>query len=274
MRRLAFCLVTLILLLSAACTRSASKAEPTETLTFGQAMTKTALYKPTETPPPTFTPVFTATATPKPTDTPVPTATPFALDDVNEAHPRWEDIKAVVEAGAMGLKESCAGFSLQGRLFCPDEYVSKGDVAVYICRAIYNESQIPVATGTFRDVDHKANPKLAACLEQLLRDKVLVEVDDKIPVYHPNRYMTTAEGWAYFLRGVHGSGWDPPPSTGIYYSCHVGVWYGGWCEAFINEGFYDKSLGRPTPTEKLTRAEAATIIRSYLETDAVFKSLQ
>lgn len=282
-KKVAVFLLVVAALATVSCTRNASSAPiatleatvpPTEnilatnTAVFGTQAAQAELTAQAAVP--------TPTEVPEPTDVPTPTEIPFVADDVAEDHPEYETIKRVVTAETVSLKESCFYSSAAGMVFCPSDNVPRGEMATSICSAIYESGKIPGAIELFSDrtlreelwYDEDGEPTethaLTSCVEQLYRDDYIIDTNRGDP-FNPNRFVRNKDYWAFFLLGVHGSDYTPPEATGLYVNCPAQVDHSDWCEAFINQGYYDKSLGPPDPDETITRVELARAVEQYLQ---------
>jgi hypothetical protein len=87
--------------------------------------------------------------------------------------------------------------------------------------------------------------------------------------YCPERNVTRAEMAVFLLRAVHGAGYVPPASTGIFSDVPAAgkEWMQPWIEQFYREGITTGCAQSPLrycPEQSTTRGEMAVFIdRAY-----------
>jgi hypothetical protein len=273
----------LVLIVGSACTRNHDVPSATPdvnilaTAKAAVALTDTAAVTPTL--------PATSTSIPQPTSTSAPTSTedPFKATDVQSGVTYYQSVRDAVVSGSVLLKQQCKEHVIYstgdiGSLYCPGDFVYRDEIAMSICRAIYDLDSLPAPTGTFDDrslrrdlwTDDAGNKTpvyhLEACLEQMLRDGYTA--GPSVPgglFFIPERKVSFDEYWVFFLNGVHGGSWSPPSATGLYKNCPVGLWFSSWCESYINEGWYDLSKGPVDPGQPINRVDLARVIEQYLK---------
>ncbi len=114
--------------------------------------------------------------------------------------------KRVVQAGIM---PGCGGDK-----FCPGDPVTRADMAVFLENAKHYDVPfaMPPAVGTFADVP--ASFPLACWIEQFYRDGITAGCGGGN--YCPTLQVTRAEMAVFILKTRYGSGYTPPPCTGIF----------------------------------------------------------
>jgi len=204
---------------------------------------------------PTRTP--RATSTSGPTNTPQPTPTePIA--GIPEGEP-------FTEALYWFFAEGYPQYSRLGQALTPQSELNRGEAAMMYCRLIYQGAKLPVATGTFTDVDAAEYPELSACLEQLYRDGYISGTSTVSPRYEPEKPLLLGAMAVLQLRGLYNEpfaaapGWQPSAQVsgdpwGNYFDA---VWAYSWGEYLIRNGYYDLSFGRFTASEPASVAEVS-----------------
>lgn len=80
-------------------------------------------------------------------------------------------------------------------------------------------------------------------------------------IYCPTQEHTRTEGTVFFLRMLHGAGYVPPDSAGIFSDVEVGFWGAKWIEAAYNAGLIPACETTPElrfcPDNPLDRAMGA-----------------
>ena len=115
-----------------------------------------------------------------------PASAVATFNDVPTSHPFFQFIQALAAAGITG------GCSTSPPLYCPDNPVTRGQIAVFLLRAKHGPSyQPPAATGTFADVP-LAHP-FAGWVEQLAMEGITGGCGTSPARYCPNDTITRAQ---------------------------------------------------------------------------------
>jgi hypothetical protein len=136
-------------------------------------------------------------------------------------------------------------------------------MAVFLERGIRGNNFIPPpATGLLFD-DVAANSFAAAFIEQLFIDGITGGCGNNN--YCPNDSVTRAQMAVFLLRAKFGSGFSPPPATGIFTDVPVGA----FADRFIEELFRQGITGgcgnnNYCPTDNITRDQMAVfLVRTF-----------
>jgi M6 family metalloprotease-like protein len=81
--------------------------------------------------------------------------------------------------------------------------------------------------------------------------------------YCPADNTTRAQAAIFLLRGKYGSGYTPPPATGIFADAPTSYWAVNWIEQLYNEGITKGCASSPLsycPERNVTRAEMAVFL--------------
>jgi hypothetical protein len=179
------------------------------------------------------------------------------FEDVPESHWAFNYVEALARSGITN------GCSETPRLYCPEELISRAQMAVFIVRGIHGSDFVPPpATGeVFQDVS--AEDFAAAFIEQFYRDGITRGC--ATDMFCPNRSVTRAEIAIFLLRAKHGAEYAPPPATGIFDDVPLDHWAAAWIEQFSAEGITSGcGNGNYCPDEEVTRAQMAVhIIRTF-----------
>lgn len=118
--------------------------------------------------------------------------------------------------------------------YCPDDSVTRAQMAVFLERGMRGSSfNPPAATGTvFLDVS--AGSFAAAFIEQLFVDGITAGCG--ADNYCPSDQVTRAQMAVFLLRAVHGAGFSPPSATGIFADTPIGSFAVDWIEQLAAEG--------------------------------------
>jgi hypothetical protein len=164
----------------------------------------------------------------------------------------WPHIQAIAEAG---ITSGCGPTS-----YCPDDAVTRAQMAVFLLRGLYGGSyDPPAATGrVFYDVpiDYWAAP----WIERFALEGITCGCD--VNRYCPDADVTRAQMAVFLLRAKYGSSYKPPPATGIwFYDVPARFWASSWIEQLAAEGITGGCGGGAfCPNDGVTRAEMAVFI--------------
>ncbi len=153
--------------------------------------------------------------------------------------------------------------------FCPDNFLSRAEMAVTLIRATHGPSFVPPpATGIFGDVP--VSYWAAAYIEQLYHDGLTKGCSTSSLQYCPEGHLTRAEMVNFLMRYQHGTNFVPPPATGIFADVPTGP-NGHWAADAIEQGYHDGTTNgcatdplRFCPDVDLPREQmAAFIVKAF-----------
>lgn len=121
-------------------------------------------------------------------------------------------------------------------LFCPNDNVTRAQMAVFLQRATRGPSFTPPApAGIFADVP--TNYWAAAFIEQFRNDGITTGCASGPLRFCPENLVSRAEMAVFLLRSKHGSSYTPPPATGTRFTdVSASYWAAAWIEQLANEG--------------------------------------
>ena len=184
-----------------------------------------------------------------------PGETGISFDDVPEGYWAYSFIETLV---LNGIGSGCTATS-----YCPDDPMTRAHMAVFLERAMRGGSYVaPAATGTvFGDV--AANDFAAGYIEQFYRDGITSGCGGGN--YCPSGQVTRAQMAIFLLRAKYGSGYSPPPATGMFSDVSVNHWAARWAEQLAREGISSGcGGGRFCPNSSVTRAQMAVfVVRAF-----------
>jgi len=178
------------------------------------------------------------------------------FDDVPFGYWAYDFIQTL---GASGITSGCGGNN-----YCPEDPVTRAEMAVFLERGINGSSYTPPpATGTvFGDVPDTY--WAAAWVEQLASDGITGGCGGGN--YCPDNNVTRAEMSIFLLRSEHGSAYTPPTATGTQFTdVPVDYWAADWIEQLVAEGITSGcGGGNYCPDDNVTRAEMAVfLVRTF-----------
>ncbi len=177
--------------------------------------------------------------------------------DVPTDYWAWQWIDQLYGAGITG------GCILDPLQYCPEDTVTRAQMAVFLLRGIHGASYVPPdASGTvFADVP--SSYWASAWIEQLASEGVTGGCGNGN--YCPDDTVSRAQMAIFLLRARHGSSYSPPPATGIFTDVPVGYWADAWIEQLAAEGITSGcGPGIYCPDSPVTRAEMAVfLVRTF-----------
>ena len=184
--------------------------------------------------------------------------------DVPFTHQFWRYIEAFYDAGIT------TGCSQSPKKFCPLANVTRGEMAVFLERAMGNFNPSPNPTGMFDDVPYPGQPaSFQAFIEEFYNDGITTGCSRNPLKYCPQNFVTRGE-MAVFIERALGNFNPTPNPTGMFDD----VPYPGqpatftpFIEQFYNDGITTGCANNPLrfcPQNKVTRQEMAVfIVRAF-----------
>ena len=169
----------------------------------------------------------------------------------------WADryIEALFNAG---ITTGCAE---SPKRFCPEDTVSRDQMAVFLVRAKKGSNFTPLAAnGIFNDVP--ANHWAGGWIEQLYQEGATSGCASNPLRYCPDAKVTRAEMAVFLLRARYGSTYQPPTAYGYFDDVPAGHWAAPWIEELYDLGITTGCAEyRFCPDAQVTRAEMAVFLQ-------------
>jgi uncharacterized protein YoaH (UPF0181 family) len=182
------------------------------------------------------------------------------FEDVPTAYWAWEAIESLYAAGIT------SGCSSEPLLYCPENPVTRAQMAKFLLRTIFGPGYTPpAASGIFTDVpsDHWARN----WIEQLYLVGITSGCGSDPLAYCPEAEVTRAQMAKFLLRAEHGSAYLPPPGTGLFSDVPPGYWAVDWIDQLFAEGITTGCSTLPfsyCPENPVTRAQMAVfLVRTF-----------
>jgi uncharacterized protein YdeI (BOF family) len=174
--------------------------------------------------------------------------------DVPSDHWAWQYIERLYKAGVTG------GCSTNPLNYCPNAFVNRAQMAIFILRAKYGNTYAPpAASGTmFNDVP--AGHWAGAWIEQLANEGITGGCGNDN--YCPNTIVNRAQMAIFLLRGKYGNIYSPPAASGTMFGdVPTGYWAAAWIEQLANEGITGGcGGGNYCPNIPVNRAQMAIFL--------------
>ena len=147
-------------------------------------------------------------------------------------------------------------------LFCPDQQVSRAQMAVFLLKGMHGGSYVPpAATSTFGDVP--ANYWAKDWIEELKNEGVTSGCSTSPALFCPDSIVARDQMAVLLLKAKHGNTWVPPAATGLFQDVPTSYWAAPWIEALANEGITTGCSSSPRlycPTATVTRDQMAVFL--------------
>jgi uncharacterized protein YegL len=175
--------------------------------------------------------------------------------DVPTSYWAWDWIERLYRAGITG------GCSTNPLRYCPESFVTRAQMAIFLERGIRGSAYIPpAATGTaFTDVP--ISYWAAAWIEKLYADGITTGCGGGI--YCPDDNVTRAQMAIFLLRSKHGASYVPPPVGGTtgFADVPINNWAAAWIKQLAAEAITTGcGGGNYCPEDSVTRAQMAVFL--------------
>jgi uncharacterized delta-60 repeat protein len=182
------------------------------------------------------------------------------FEDVRFVHWAWAFVERLYKAGITG---GCGTSPLR---YCPDESVTRAQLAVFLLRGIHTSSYTPPAVGGstgFGDVP--VDYWSAAFIKQLAAEGITSGCGGGN--YCPEQSVTRAQMAVFLLKSKHGAGYVPPAvgsSTG-FGDVPPDYWAAAFIKQLVIEGITAGcGNGNYCPEQPVTRAQMAVfLVRTF-----------
>jgi hypothetical protein len=185
---------------------------------------------------------------------------PWIFSDVPDSHWAWSFVERLYDAGITG---GCAASPLR---YCPEEAVTRAQMAVFLLRGIHGPAYNPPAVGSgtgFGDVPSAY--WAAAWIKQLAAEGITGGCG--AGAYCPESPVTRAQMAVFLLRSKYGSGYSPP-GTGSdtrFGDVPPAYWAAAWIKQLVAEGITSGcGANAYCPEAPVTRAQMAVfLVRTF-----------
>ncbi len=167
-------------------------------------------------------------------------------------------IERLYNAGITG------GCSLVPLMYCPENTVTRAQMAVFLLRGIHGSGYTPPAVGAgsgFADVP--TNHPVAAWIKQLAAEGITGGCGNGN--YCPDAAVTRAQMAIFLLRSKYTSAYTPPPANGTFTDVPLSHSMVAWIEQLAIEGITGGcGAGVYCPDSNVTRAQMAVfLVRTF-----------
>jgi len=193
----------------------------------------------------------------------------FGVSSFADSTPQNWHWRFVESLYAQGITTGCAVSPMR---YCPDRAVTRGEMAVFLLRAMHAGDNTylpaPKMSDYFLDVPEAGKDWMKPWIEEFYEEGISTGCAVNLLRYCPERPVTRAEMAVFILRALHGEDYVPPAALGIFSDVPAPgrEWMAPWVEQFYNEGITTgcgvDAAGKPLycPERPVTRAEMAAFI--------------
>ena len=158
-----------------------------------------------------------------------------------------------------GITGGCAQSPLR---FCPEDNVTRAQMAVFLLKAIHSSIYLPPSSGDiFSDIP--ANYWAKDWINQLYTESVTGGCTQSPLSFCPEDNVTRAEMAVFLLKAIHGSSYHPPASGNIFSDVPSTYWAKDWINQLYAEGVTGGCSRSPLdfcPEDNVTRAQMAVFL--------------
>ena len=158
------------------------------------------------------------------------------FEDVPPNHYFYKDIQLLYGSA---VTTGCDSGGDAPRMYCPDQKVTKAQMATFVGRATHDPEYLPPpATGT-TFVDVPGNAWYAPWVERLYHTGMVTGLDigGGLKAYQPDLTVSRATMTIYLVRMRHGAGYVPPAvSSSLFIDVPPNAWYARWVEQARKDG--------------------------------------
>jgi len=175
-----------------------------------------------------------------------------------DAGPGYWAYSFIERLAASGITAGCGGGN-----YCPEDPVTRAQMAVFLLRGINGSGYSPAAAnGTvFNDVSQ--GTFAAAWIEEFASAGITAGCGNNN--YCPDTEVTRDQMAVFLLRAKYGSSYSPPPATGIFNDVDFSHWAVHWIEQLAAEGITAGcGGGNYCPEAVVTRDQMAVfLVRTF-----------
>lgn len=155
-----------------------------------------------------------------------------------------------------GITGGCVLSPLQ---YCPDNTVTRAQMAIFLEKGKNGSSFTPAAAGGNVFTDVPGTYWAAAWIEKLAQDGITGGCGSNI--YCPDSTVTRAQMAIFLLKAKYGSNYSPPPAIGTFTDVPTTYWAAAWIEQLALEGITSGCGGSNyCPDNPVTRAQMAIFL--------------
>ncbi len=164
------------------------------------------------------------------------------------------------------FKGVSSGCGLNPLVYCPENSVTRAEMAVFLLRAKHGLGYAPPpASHYFADMPVAGKEWMEAWVDEFYREGLTTGCGTGPLIYCPENNVTREEMAVFILRATHASGYSPAATSGIFSDMPVigKEWMESWVDEFYNEGITTGCASAPLrycPENNVTRAEMAVFI--------------
>lgn len=163
----------------------------------------------------------------------------------------------IESVSSAGITNGCAS---SPRRYCPNSYVDRGQMAVFLLRGIHGGGYAPPPASGTMFLDVPISHQFAAWIEEFANEGITSGCGGGN--YCPSSNVTRAQMAVFLLRSEHGLSYTPPPATGsMFGDVPLSHPFAAWIEQLANEGITSGcGGGNFCPNNPVTRAQMAVFL--------------
>ena len=161
-----------------------------------------------------------------------------------------------------GITSGCGTNPLR---YCPDAGVTRGQMAVFLLRALRGSTYSPPAVTNTRFADVPATHAFASWIEAFADTGITSGCGTNPLRYCPDDVVTRGQMAVFLMRATQGQGYVPPPAQGMFSDVPTSDPFAPWIEALAASAITGGcGGGRYCPNNAVTRAQMAVfLVRAF-----------
>jgi len=153
---------------------------------------------------------------------------PYPLGRFSDVSPNHWAVTFIEKLAESGITAGCGNNN-----YCPSDPVTRAQMAVFLERGIHGSDYSPPAASGNVFFDVSPQSFAASFIEQFFLDGITSGCGNNN--YCPKAEVTRDQMAVFLLRAKHGSGYSPPPASGIFNDIPLNHWAAHWIEQLAEE---------------------------------------
>jgi hypothetical protein len=185
--------------------------------------------------------------------------TPAAVNVFTDVPNSYWAVDWINQLYAEGITGGCSTSPLQ---FCPEGYVTRAQMSIFLLRTIHGADYRPPASGDmFSDVPSTYWAK--DWINQLYAENITSGCAASPFQFCPEDNVTRSQMAVFLLKAIHGAGYTPPVSGDVFSDVPSTYWAKDWINQLYTEGITGGCAASPLqfcPEDNMTRAQMSVFL--------------
>ena len=182
------------------------------------------------------------------------------FSDVAPDYWAYDAIRRITRAG---ITAGCGANDPYAPAFCPEEPVSRDQMAIFLLKGMHGGSYTPPAVTSSRYQDVPSNFWALPWIEQLTNEGATSGCSVSPPYYCPAQAVSRGQMAVFLLRAKYGPSYVPPRAIGRFQDVPTSYWAADWIEKLATDGISSGCSTAPPafcPESVVSRAQMAVFL--------------